>query len=87
METITLYRVVEDGKTTITPTMPETYDGVLYRLIAADGKELVKGDVRTPCIDTDDADGWSEEDAQEIEVATTADDQLNQIREVYADEI
>lgn len=87
METITLYRVITDGKTVITPTEPETYDSTLYRLVAAEGKELVKGDVRTPCIDTDDVDGWTEEDAQEIAGDTTAEGQLNQIREVYADEI
>lgn len=87
MEAITLYRVITDGKTVITPTAPETYDSKLYRLVAAEGKELVKGDVRTPCIDTDDMDGWTEEDAQEIVADATADEQLNQIREVYADEI
>ena len=37
METITLYRVIGDGKTTVTPTQPETYDSTLYRLVAADG--------------------------------------------------
>lgn len=87
METITLYRVISDGKTTVTPVEPETYDSILYRLVAADGKELVKGDVRTCCIDTDSTDGWTEEDAQETVDGTTADEQLDQIKEVYADEI
>lgn len=89
MQTITLYRTTTDGKTTVTPTKPDSYDSTLYRLIAEEGKELVKGDVRTPCIDTDDAEGWTEEDAQEqeTETDTTADAQLNRIREVYADEI
>lgn len=87
MQTITLYRTTIDGKTTVTPTKPDTYDSTLYRLVAETGKELVKGDVRTPCIDTDDADGWTEEDAQEAMPESTAEEQLSQIREVYADEI
>lgn len=87
MQTVTLYRTTTDGKTTVTPNKPETYDSTLYRLIAEEGKELVKGEVRTPCIDTDDADGWTEEDAQEPSAEGTAEEQLNQIREVYADEI
>ena len=85
MTTVTLYRVVTDGKTTVTPVEPESYDSTLYRLIADEGKELVKGDVRTCCIDTDRADGWTEEDAQVT--AEDAETQLNEIREVYADEI
>ena len=85
MTTVTLYRVVTDGKTTVTPNEPESYDSTLYRLIADEGKELVKGDVRTCCIDTDGADGWTEEDAQVT--AEDAETQLNEIREVYADEI
>ena len=88
MTTVTLYRVVTDGKTTVTPVEPESYDSTLYRLIADEGKELVKGDVRTCCIDTDSADGWTEEDAQITpETADDAIAQLNEIREVYADEI
>ncbi len=87
MQTVTLYRVTRDGKTTVSLVKPESYDGTLYRLIAEEGKELVKGDVRTPCIDTDDADGWTEEDAQEPAEDQTAEEQLNQIKEVYADEL
>ena len=87
METITLYRVTTDGKTVVTPNEPESYDSTLYRLVAADGKELVKDGVRTPCIDTESVDGWIEEDAQEDESTSTADEQLAQIKEVYANEI
>ena len=87
METITLYRVTTDGKTVVTPNKPESYDSTLYRLVAADGKELVKDGVRTPCIDTDSVDGWVEEDAQEDESTGTAYEQLAQIKEVYANEI
>lgn len=59
----TLYRV----GSTVTPIEQETYDSILYRLIADDGKELVKGDVRTPCIDVEakDADDWTEEEAED----------------------
>lgn len=59
----TLYRV----GSTVTPIEQETYDSILYRLIADEGKELVKGDVRTPCIDVEaeDADGWAEEEAED----------------------
>ena len=85
MTTVTLYRVVTDGKTTVTPVEPESYDSTLYRLIADEGKELVKGDVRTCCVDTDSTDGWTEEDAQVT--AEDAEAQLNEIKEVYADEI
>ncbi len=87
MQTITLYRTSKGGKTTITPKKPKSYTDTLYRLVAEEGKELVKGDVRTPCIDTDEAEGWTEEDAQEIETDTTVEEQLSQIRKVYADEI
>lgn len=89
MTTMTLYRTTTNGKTTITPNQPETYDSTLYRLIADDGKELVKGDVRTYCIDTDDATGWTEEDAQIIPEAadSTAEEQLAAIKEVYKDEV
>lgn len=81
MTKVTLYRV----GSMVTPIEQETYDSTLCRLIADEGKELVKGDVRTCCIDTDSADGWTEEDAQVT--AEDAEAQLNEIREVYADEI
>lgn len=85
MTTKTLYRV----GSTVTPVEPESYDSILYRLIADEGKELVKGDVRTVCIDTDSADGWTEEDAQVTAetVDGAAEEQLAAIKEVYADEI
>ena len=86
MTTMTLYRYTTDGKTTVTPTEPESYDNTLYRLIADEGMELVKGDVRTCCIDTDSTDGWTEETAQ-VTAETDAEAQLNEIKEVYADEI
>lgn len=85
MTTKTLYRV----GSTVTPVKPESYDSILYRLIADEGKELIKGDVRTGCIDTDSTDGWTEEDAQVTPetVDSAAEEQLAAIKEVYADEI
>lgn len=62
-----LYRYArEDGGTTVSTGAPEgTEYTVTYRLIADEGMELVKGDIRTSCIDTDDKDGWTEEAAEE----------------------
>lgn len=58
----TLYRVERaDGGVDVSPNKPT--DGEYtetYRLIADEGMELVKGDVRTICIDTDTVDGWEE---------------------------
>jgi hypothetical protein len=58
MTTVTLYQV----GSMVTPIEQETYDSLMYRLIADEGKELIKGDVRTGCIDVEieDAEGWEE---------------------------
>lgn len=61
MQKITLYRVVNaDGSVTVTPKEPEQYESTLYRLVADEGMELVKGDERTIAVDTDSTDGWEE---------------------------
>ena len=62
-----LYRYArEDGGTTISTEAPADAEyTVTYRLIADDGMELVKGDIRISCIDTDDKDRWTEETAEE----------------------
>lgn len=62
MTKVTLYQV----GSMVTPIEQETYDSLMYRLIADEGKELVKGGVRTGCIDveTEDAEGWEEVDAE-----------------------
>jgi hypothetical protein len=63
MQIITLYRIVrDDGGVTVTPNKPDEYESILYRLVADEGKELVKGDIKTECIDTDSAEGWIEID-------------------------
>ena len=65
MQIINLYRVTRaDGGITVTPNKPDSYDAVMYRIIADDGKELVKGDVRTSCADVESTDGWVEVEAQ-----------------------
>lgn len=70
MRIITLYRFKDENDgTAVSPQMPS--EGVEYtttsRLIADEGKLLVKGDIETPCIDTDDVEGWEEIDAPEEE--------------------
>ena len=69
MEIKELYRYTrEDGGVTVSTTKPEdTEYEITYRLIADDSMELVKGDVRTICVDTDDITGWTEEPAPEPE--------------------
>lgn len=63
MQKIILYRTIkENGVVSVSPIKPDTYDSILYRLVADDGKELVNGDIRVYCIDTDDLEQWVEED-------------------------
>ena len=68
MQIITLYRIVrDDGGVTVTPNKPEEYASILYRLVADEGKDLIKGDIKTECIDTDSADGWIEREKERID--------------------
>lgn len=61
MQIITLYRYNRpDGGVTTSPVKPDCDYTEKFRLVADEGMELVKGDIRTACIDTDDADGWEE---------------------------
>lgn len=63
MQKIILYRTIkENGVVSVSPVKPDEYDSILYRLVADDGKELVNGDIRVCCIDTDDLEQWVEED-------------------------
>ena len=65
MNVIKLYRVRRtDGGITTTPVEPKKYESTLFRIIADDGMELVKGDVRVSCIDTESLDGWTEESVE-----------------------
>lgn len=57
----TLYRYQrEDGGYNISPIEPECEYTTLHRLIADEGMLLKKGDIETPCIDTEDNTGWVE---------------------------
>lgn len=63
MQIITLYKIIRaDGGITVTPNKPDEYESILYRLVADEGKELIKGDIKTECIDTDNSEGWIERD-------------------------
>lgn len=68
-----LYRFKRpDDGITVSPIKPEDTEYELtYRLIADEGMELVKGDNRTVCVDTDDKEGWTEEPAIEPEMIET----------------
>ena len=69
MEKRILYRTTRsDGGIDVSPNKPIEGDYTeTYRLIADEGMVLVKGDVRTMCIDTDTTDGWVETEAIDLE--------------------
>lgn len=61
MKVKTLYKYTrEDGGVTVSPEKPNCEYTELYRLIADEGMELVKDDIHTYCIDTDNIEGWEE---------------------------
>lgn len=69
MEIKTLYKYKrEDGGTTVSPIKPNCEYTELYRLIAAEGMELVKDDIHTCCVDTDNIEGWEEVELPEEEI-------------------
>ena len=68
MQIVNLYKYIrDDGGTTVSPTKPNTEYTEMFRLIADEGKELMNGDVRTPCIDVEHIEGWTEIDAESTE--------------------
>lgn len=68
MEVKTLYKYNrENGGVTVSPEKPDCEYTEMYRLIADEGMELVKGDIRTMCIDTDTTDGWEEVESIDLE--------------------
>lgn len=72
MKIITLYKYTrEDGGVTVSPVKPDCEYTEMVRLVADEGKLLVKGDVTTTCVDTDSAEGWTEIDAPEEEEIST----------------
>ena len=63
MQIINLYKYIrENGGTTVSPVKPNCDYTEMVRLVADEGKVLVKGDVMTSCIDTDTVEGWEEID-------------------------
>ena len=65
MENVTLYKYTRDGGgVTVSPIKPDADYTTLSRLIADEGKELVNGDERVMCVDTDTPDEWSEKNIE-----------------------
>lgn len=63
MKKVVLYRTIkENGVVSVSPIKTNGYNSTLYRLIADDGKELVRENVRAICIDTNNPEQWVEED-------------------------
>ena len=94
----TLYR----NGNIVTPNEPEAYDSTLLRLIADDGMILTNGAIYAPVIDVESADGWIEEadststeetedgtssTTTDISFTSNAESQLEQIKEVYKNEL
>jgi hypothetical protein len=66
MQIINLYKYIrKDGGTTVSPIKPDCEYTEMFRLVADEGKILVKDDICTSCIDTDSIEGWEEIDAPE----------------------
>lgn len=66
-----LYRYKRaDGGVTISPIKPDNTDyEITHRLIADTGMKLVRNDIHTICVDTDDIEDWIEiEKVQEDDV-------------------
>lgn len=73
MQKIPLYKYIRaDGGITVSPNKPNTEYTEMLRIVADDGKVLVKGDEVTTCKDVETAEGWEEIDDVENE-ATEAD--------------
>jgi hypothetical protein len=66
MQVINLYKYIrKDGGVTVSPVKPDCEYTEMFRIVADEGKVLVKGDIVTTCIDTDFIEGWEEIDAPE----------------------
>ena len=66
MQIINLYKYIrQDGGVTVSPNKPECEYTEMFRLVADEGKILVKNNIFTGCIDVDSAEGWEEIDAPE----------------------
>jgi hypothetical protein len=59
-----VYKITrKSGGVTITTHKPFCEYEELIRLIADEGKLLTNGEITTPCVDVESADGWCEIDA------------------------
>ena len=69
MQIINLYKYIRsDGGVTVSPVKPECEYTGMFRIIADEGKVLVKGDIVTTCADVETIEGWEEiEDETTIE--------------------
>ena len=68
MKIVNLYKYIrDDGGATVSLVKPNAEYVEMFRLIADEGKELMNGDVRTPCIDVEHTEGWTEIDAESTE--------------------
>ena len=66
MQIIKLYKYKrENGGITVSPVEPSCEYTEMVRLVAEEGKELVNGEQRTTCVDTEAAEGWVEVDVPE----------------------
>lgn len=70
MQIINLYKYIrKDGGTTVSPVKPDCEYTEMFRIVADEGKVLVKGDILTSCTDVDSTEGWEEiDDPEEPEV-------------------
>ena len=67
MQTIALYKYTrEDGGVTVSPVKPDCDYTEMYRLVADEGKVLIKEglDGRFSCADTLTTEGWEEVDEE-----------------------
>ena len=61
MEIRTLYRIINNGKVTVTPIKPSHNDYTeTYRLIADEGMILTDGENTFICVDTDEPNKYTE---------------------------
>jgi hypothetical protein len=66
MQKIKLYKYIrEDGGTTVSPVKPECEYTEMIRIVADEGKLLVKDGEPTSCADVESVEGWTEIDDPE----------------------
>ena len=71
MQIINLYKYTrEDGGVTVSPIKPDCEYTDMVRLVADEGKVLVKGEITTTCTDVASVEGWEEVDDESTIDAT-----------------